>query len=116
MKKKRDKPLKDKCDSFSVDNPEPVIVKIQGESLLLSLSEYLARHKDLIFIVLLFLAALAVRTYSLKFFDVIPTDGTSYVETARGIRRVDIGGIGVYGFYPVLIWVASSFISDSELA
>src|SRR6185369_16375591 len=78
--------------------------------------EYLARHKDLILMVLLFLAALAVRIYSFKFFDVIPTDGTSYVETARAIWRGEINGIGVYGFYPVLIWVASSFISDSELA
>src|SRR6185369_11660010 len=116
MKKKRDKPLKDKGDSFSADNPEPVIVQIQDESSLLYLSEYLARHKDLILMVLLFLAALAVRIYSFKFFDVIPTDGTSYVETARAIWRGEINGIGVYGFYPVLIWVASSFISDSELA
>jgi len=116
MKKKRDNPLKDKYDSSFADNPESASVKSQDESSLLPRSEYLSRHKDLILIGLLFLAALAVRIYSLKFFDVIPTDGTSYVETARAIWRGEISGIGVYGFYPVLIWAANSFISDGELA
>ena len=93
-----------------------MIVQPKNEPSIFPLPEQLSRHKDLILIVLLFLAALSVRIYSFKFFHVIPTDGTSYVETARAIGRGDIGGIGVYGFYPVLIWVANSFISDGELA
>src|SRR6185369_7088890 len=116
MKKKRDNNLRNRDDSLFAGNSEPVIVQLQDESSLLPLLEYLSRYKDLVLMVLLLSAALAVRIYSFKFFDVIPTDGTSYVETARAIGRGEISGLGVYGFYPVLIWIVNFFVSDGELA
>jgi len=116
MKKKRDNNLRNRDDSSFAGNSEPVIVQLQDESSLLPLLEYLSRYKDLVLMVLLLSAALAVRIYSFKFFDVIPTDGTSYVETARAIGRGEISGLGVYGFYPVLIWIVNFFVSDGELA
>jgi len=65
---------------------------------------------------LLVLLACAFRVYSLRYFPVISTDGTSYVGAAVALGRGELGGIGTYGFYSVLIWVAGWFISDLELA
>ncbi len=71
---------------------------------------------DLLPMVLLVVAAAAVRVYSLQFFDVIPTDGTTYVETARDLHRGDWSGVAVSGLYPVLIAVAGWLITDMESA
>ncbi len=116
MKRKRDSSSKDRYTSPSGEEIKVQTVQSPDDSPVLPLSEILLRHKDSILVVLLFLAALAVRIYSLKFFHVIPTDGTSYVETARSVGRGEIDGIAVYGFYPILIWVMNFFISDGELA
>jgi len=75
-----------------------------------------AGKQDLLIVVALVLLALAFRLYSLQFFHVISTDGTSYVGSAQALGRGDLGGIGTYGLYPVLIWVAGWFVSDLELA
>lgn len=75
-----------------------------------------AGKQDLLILSVLVLLALVFRLYSLQFFHVISTDGTSYVGAARALGRGDFGGIGTYGFYSVLIWVAGWFISDLELA
>lgn len=72
--------------------------------------------QDIFTILALLMAAFAVRFYSLKFFDVISTDGTSYALTARALAGGDFHGIGTYGFYPVLIFIANLFISDLETA
>ena len=108
--------IKDSVDSFPAKNSGAEIIKSQDELTRSPLTEYVLRHKDMILIVILFLLALALRIYSFRFVDVIPTDGTSYVETARAIGRGEIDGLGVYGFYPALIWVVNSFISDGELS
>ncbi len=75
-----------------------------------------AGNKDLYTIMALILAALGVRLYSLQFFHVIATDGTSYALTARALAGGDFHGIGTYGLYPVLIAVTNLFISDLETA
>jgi 4-amino-4-deoxy-L-arabinose transferase-like glycosyltransferase len=51
--------------------------------------------------------ALALRLYLIPFHDVISTDGTSYVRTAKALGSGTIDGLGVYGFYPVLVWIFS---------
>lgn len=61
-------------------------------------------------------AAFVFRLYSLQFFHVIATDGTSYVQTARHLAKGDWQQLGVFGFYPVLITVAGWFIADGETA
>ncbi len=53
------------------------------------------------------LLALVIRLYLIRFHDVISVDGTSYVGTARALAAGDIHGLSIYGFYPVLIWLAS---------
>jgi len=72
--------------------------------------------QDQLIMATLVLLALALRLYSLQFFDVISTDGTGYVGAAQALGRGDFHGIGTYGFYPVLIRVAGWLIRDLELA
>ncbi len=77
----------------------------------------LGREKqDLLVIGVLVLLAMAFRVYSLQFFHVISTDGTGYVDAARDLSRGDVTGIGINGFYSVLIWLAGRVITDLELA
>jgi 4-amino-4-deoxy-L-arabinose transferase-like glycosyltransferase len=64
----------------------------------------------------LFLAALSVRLLLLRSFDVISTDGTSYARAALALRTGDVSGISIYGFYPVLVWLANFLVTDVELA
>ena len=71
---------------------------------------------EICIILALLIAAFTVRLYSLRFFSVISTDGTSYALTARALAGGDFHGIGIYGFYPVLISVANIFIRDLETA
>lgn len=73
-------------------------------------------NHDLLILSALVLLALSFRLYSLQFFHVISTDGTSYAGAAQALARGEFGGIGIYGFYPVLIWIAGWLISDPELA
>lgn len=70
--------------------------------------------QDILIIIILFAAALCVRLYSLQFFHVISTDGTSYALSARAFAQGDLHGIGTYGFYPVLIAAADFIINDLE--
>lgn len=74
------------------------------------------KTQDLYIILALLAAAFSVRFYSLQFFHVIATDGTSYALNARAFAHGDLHGIGVSGFYPVLIAAANLFISDLETA
>jgi 4-amino-4-deoxy-L-arabinose transferase-like glycosyltransferase len=74
------------------------------------------QKNDLLMVVLLIALAAVVRIYSVQFFYVIPTDGTSYVETARAFNRGEWRGIGSYGFYSVLIAFAGRLITDLETA
>jgi len=75
-----------------------------------------AGKRDMLLLLVLVVTAFAVRVYSLRFFPVISTDGTSYVGAARALGMGDPTGLGVSGFYPVLIWVASMFTPDYEAA
>jgi hypothetical protein len=72
--------------------------------------------RDLLTMAVLTFLACGFRVYSLQFFHVISTDGTSYVGAARALGQGELGGIGTYGFYSVLIWIAGWFIHDLELA
>lgn len=72
--------------------------------------------RDILIIVALVFLALGFRLYSLQFFHVISTDGTSYVGAARALASGDLHGVGIYGLYSVLIWVAGWVVSDLELA
>lgn len=60
-----------------------------------------ADRQDFYTVSALLVAAFAVRLYSLQFFHVIATDGTSYALAARALANGDLHGIGVSGFYPV---------------
>jgi 4-amino-4-deoxy-L-arabinose transferase-like glycosyltransferase len=73
-------------------------------------------RQDFYVIVALLMAAVAFRLYSLQFFHVIATDGTGYALAARAFASGDWHGLGVSGFYPVLIAFATLFISDLETA
>lgn len=75
-----------------------------------------ADKQDLYTVLALLVAAFCVRLYSLQFFHVIATDGTSYALTARALAGGDLHGIGTYGLYPVLIALTNLFISDLETA
>ncbi|HEY5975716.1 MAG TPA: glycosyltransferase family 39 protein [Geobacteraceae bacterium] len=72
--------------------------------------------QDIIATAILFLTALLIRLYLLRSFDVISTDGTSYARAALALKSGDVSGISVYGFYPVLIWLANILVTDVELA
>lgn len=72
--------------------------------------------QDIAIILALLLAALGVRCYSLQFFHVIAVDGTTYALAARALASGDFHGLGVSGFYPVLIALTRLFISDLETA
>jgi 4-amino-4-deoxy-L-arabinose transferase-like glycosyltransferase len=74
------------------------------------------RKFDLYTILALLIAAFCVRLYSLQFFHVISTDGTSYALNARAFAHGDLHGIGTSGFYPVLIAAANLFINNLETA
>lgn len=71
---------------------------------------------DLFLVAALLAAAFAVRLYSLQFFHVIATDGTSYALTARGVMNGEWRGLATYGFYPVLIALAGMLVPDLETA
>jgi 4-amino-4-deoxy-L-arabinose transferase-like glycosyltransferase len=73
-------------------------------------------RRELALLVMLTIGAALLRGYSLRFFDVISVDGTSYAEAARGLAAGNLDGIGVYGLYPVLIWLAGLLVPDRELA
>lgn len=73
-------------------------------------------RQDIAIILALLLAALSLRFYSLQFFHVIATDGTTYALAARALASGDFHGLGVSGFYPVLIALTRLFISDLETA
>ena len=73
-------------------------------------------RQDTAIILALLLAALSVRFYSLQFYHVIATDGTTYALVARALASGDFHGLGVSGFYPVLIALTRLFISDLETA
>jgi len=73
-------------------------------------------RQDLYIILALLTAAFACRLYSLQFFHVIATDGTTYALTARAVAQGDWHGVAISGFYPLLIAVANWFISDLETA
>jgi len=75
-----------------------------------------ACRQDLYIVLALLIAAFACRLYSLQFFHVISTDGTTYALTARAVVQGDWHGVAVSGFYPLLIAVASWFVSDLETA
>ncbi|NVN98750.1 MAG: glycosyltransferase family 39 protein [Geobacteraceae bacterium] len=79
-----------------------------------SQTKEISPKQDILIIVILLAVALCIRLYSLKFFHVISTDGTSYALTARAFAQGDLHGIGTYGFYPVLIAAANFFINDLE--
>lgn len=87
-----------------------------GRSILTAIRECFGENRDRYIIVLLVVLSCAVRIYSLQFFRVISTDGTSYVGAAAALAKGDPGGIGIYGFYPVLILLAGQLFSDPELA
>lgn len=73
-------------------------------------------RQDALTIVVLFTAALCIRLYSLQFFHVISTDGTSYALNARALAQGDLHGLAVSGFYPVLIALANIWANDLETA
>lgn len=72
--------------------------------------------RDVAVLGVLVAAAFAMRLYFLPFLDVISVDGTTYVNLARAMRQGDFSGVGSYGFYPVLIWLAGFFFQDLETA
>lgn len=85
------------------------------ESVAVATNPATGKREMLLLFTLVFMA-FAVRIYSLRFFPVISTDGTSYVGAARALGMGDPTTLGVSGFYPVLIWVASLFAPDFEAA
>ncbi|HZV80790.1 MAG TPA: glycosyltransferase family 39 protein, partial [Geobacteraceae bacterium] len=89
---------------------------LDSQSILTTLRGLDRQKQDLFIIASLVLLAFAFRIYSLQFFHVISTDGTGYVDAARALGRGNLTGIGINGFYSVMIWVASRVITDLELA
>lgn len=75
-----------------------------------------SRRTELILLAVLVVAALGVRLYLLRFHDVISVDGTGYVGAARALARGNVAPLAGYGFYPVLIWLASLLTLDMETA
>lgn len=71
---------------------------------------------DMTWLVLIALVAIAIRIYSLRFFDVISTDGTTYAITAKQILNGDFRGIAISGIYPCFVAIAGLIIDDIELA
>lgn len=67
-------------------------------------------------ILALLTAAFAFRFYSLQFYHVISTDGTTYALTAKAIANGDWHGAAISGFYPLLIAGANWLVSDLETA
>ena len=72
--------------------------------------------KDLTILAVLCLLALVIRIYSIQFYDVISTDGTTYATVAKQILTGNFNGVAISGIYPVLIAVAGLAIKDMELA
>lgn len=75
-----------------------------------------SRRIDLIIVVVLCLLALVVRIYSVQFYHVISTDGTTYANVAKQILSGNFSGVAISGIYPVLIAGAGLIIKDLELA
>lgn len=94
---------------------EPAATGIQPESPAQG-SPFDMTRLDVGLMLALLTAALACRIYSLQFFHVIATDGTTYALTARAVTQGDWHGVAVSGFYPLLIAVATWFVSDLETA
>ncbi len=114
MKKKRALPSRADFPAVTLAaelNPAAVMTEKNA-----SLSSPETGRQDLYLILALLAAAFAVRLYSLQFFHVIPTDGTSYALTARAVAHGDWHGVGTYGLYPLLIVVANWFVNDLETA
>jgi hypothetical protein len=105
---------RDECSTLAANNSDAVRTPLA--SWLSVLEGIELRKRDLLFMAVLALLACAIRVYSLQFFHVISTDGTSYVGAARALALGEPAGIGTYGFYSVLIWIAGWFINDLELA
>lgn len=75
-------------------------------------------RRDLLAVVLLVLAGLAIRLYFVQFYDVISSDGVAYVHIAQDF----ISGKGFAGathyppFFPILLGLASTLTGDFEKA
>lgn len=87
-----------------------------GTSILAALRGVASKKTDPLIMAFLIIFAVAFRIYSLQFFHVISTDGTGYVTAARALGRGELTGIGINGFYSVLIWIAGHIFPDLELA
>ncbi|HEY6871427.1 MAG TPA: glycosyltransferase family 39 protein [Geobacteraceae bacterium] len=75
-------------------------------------------RKEMLLLGGMFLAALLIRLYFLRFYTVISADGVGYVRTARSIASGNgWSGVTFYGVvYPALVASASFLVGDTELA
>ncbi len=75
-------------------------------------------RKDTLLIMMLVMAALAIRLYYLQFYDVVSADGISYITIAKEfIRGNGYSAANHYPpFYPILVGLASLLFNDFETA